>query len=338
MRTAWMMSTLSLLMIAVSSAMEEPQIALQNPATHLLRSSSLRVEVMDPTHPDRYNRGVRFCSVANVLRVAMQGHDFLFSPVTHDPLAENGGLCSEFDIGTTAPPPGFSEASTGEGFLKIGVGVLRKEISEYDFFHPYELIRPAQTRATWSDHSARFEQSCAGVNGYAYRLEAEIMVEGNAVEVKYSLTNSGKKPFTTEQYAHNFFSFDGAAIGPDYIVQFPYDFSVTGMQPWQEKAGKEIEFTGPFPAQVDALNLNVLPPVDNLEPNTITVFNRAKGMSVLASVTRPSLRIAVHASPRYLCPEQFVLINLQPGESQKWVRRYEFHLDSPGPGASALSH
>jgi hypothetical protein len=328
MKATRVMCTLSLLMITPVSGTQETLIPMRHSAAHLLRSDLLQVEIMDPSDAGRYNRGARFCSLANVLRVTMRGHDYLFSPVEHDPLTENCGLCSEFDIGTATQPPGFVEASEGQGFLKIGVGVLRKDVADYDFFRPYEIIVPAQTSAKWGDHAAQFEQSCAGVNGYAYRLQAAITVEDNVLEMQYTLTNSGQKPLVTEQYAHNFFCFDDTMIGPDYAVRFPYDFTVTGLLPEQEKKGREIDFMKSFPSQVQAVNLNVLPSANNQGPNEVAVLDRACGMSILASVSRPSLRIAIHASPRYVCPEQFVLINLQPSESQQWVRRYEFRLDS----------
>lgn len=299
---------------------------MRHQAAHLLRSEILQLEVMDPVDPERYNRGVRFSPVANVLRATMGGKDFLFSPVEHDPLKENCGLAMEFDIGTVGEPRGFTETAMGEGFLKIGVGVLRKNIERYSFFAAYEVIELARTTVKWSESAAHFEQSCAGVNDYAYKLATDIFVKGNILEIHYALANTGQKPFVTEQYTHNYFSFAGAPTGPNYILRFPFDFEATGLHPEQERKGREIDFARPISPKIAAVNAVVTPPVDHQGEHSVEVLNPANGMSILASNTLPSLRIAVHATPRYLCPEQFILISLQPGESRQWVRRFEFNL------------
>ena len=294
-------------------------------ATHSLTSETLSVQVMDPTDPQRYNRGVRFSPVANVLRACVDGKQFLFSPTDHDPAKENGGLAMEFDITTTGnPPPGYGETAMGDGFLKIGVGVLRKDVEQYNFFRPYEPIQLARTTAAWSRDTARFEQDSPGVNGYAYKLAADVSAKANTVEIRCLLTNTGHKPFSTEQYAHNYFLFDGAPVGPNYLLEFPFDYEVTGLQPDQQKKGRIIDFAKPFSPEVKAVNAVVTPPAGYQGPNALTVSNPARGMKICASASLPIERIAVHVTPVYLCPEMFVRISLQPGESREWVRGYEF--------------
>ena len=296
-------------------------------AAHLLRSESLSIEVMDPVDPERYNRGVRFSPVANVLRACVEGRNFLYSPVEHEPQTENGGLAMEFDITTVGnPPPGFAEAAMGDGFLKVGVGVLRKETEQYNFFKAYEPLALARTAAQWARDTARFKQTCPGVNGYAYKLEANVSAKANAAEVRCVLTNIGQKPLSTEQYSHNYFLFDDAPVGPNYLLQFPFDFDVTGLQPDQRRDGRVIDFAKPFSPGVGSVNAVVIPPAGYQGPNELTVTNPAKGMKCRASASLPIARIAVHATPAYLCPEMFVRIALQPGESREWTRRYEFEI------------
>ena len=49
------------------------------------------------------------------------------------PVVSASGLSDEF--GLLEEPPGFTEAGIGECFLKLGVGVLRKDVGgKYDFF------------------------------------------------------------------------------------------------------------------------------------------------------------------------------------------------------------
>ena len=308
---------------------EKPDEARRHTAMHLLTSDDLSVELMDPFDPERYNRGVRFSPIANVLQVVAKGRPFLYSPIEHDPKSENGGLAMEFDISAENPPPGFSEAPIGGGFLKIGVGVLRKNAEIYDFFSDLELIEPAQTLATWDSDTARFEQSSTGINAYAYKLKADVAVKVNTVEVTCVLTNTGKKPFTTEQYSHNYFSLDGAQVGPNYLIQFPRDLEAKGLQPEQQKTGRKILFRKVIPPSVQAVNAAISPSKDPWIPgDTFTILNTSNRMRVSLSTDAPVSRFAIHATPRYFCPEMFVRVRLQPGESKQWIRRYEFHADS----------
>jgi len=300
---------------------------MRHQAAHLLESGALQIEVMDPADPERYNRGVRFSPVANVLRATLDGHDFLFSPAAHEPVTENCGLAMEFDICTTGgSPPGFEETAMGEGFLKVGVGVLRKDVERYSFFKAYEVIEPAETRATWARDRAEFEQFSKGVNGRAYSLKAGVLVKGNSVEISCSLTNTGRKAFSTEQYAHNYFLFDNAVAGPGYVLKFPWDFEATGLQPQQRAHGREIEFFEAFPPEVKAVNAVIKPAGDR---NEVTTINPANGLAVRAWTSLPVSRIALHATPAYLCPEMFVRIDLEPGETKEWTRGYEFEIGAP---------
>jgi len=284
---------------------------------------------MDPTDPERYNRGVRFSPVANVLRVEVDGKNFLFSPEKHDPTMENGGLAMEFDINTTGKAPvGFAETAMGDGFVKVGVGVLRKDTEQYDFFRGYEPIELARTTAAWGADKARFEQTCAGVNGYAYGLEAEVTVTGNRVEVRCVLRNTGEKAFSTEQYAHNYFVFDGATVGPGYQLQFPFDFEVARLERDQDKIGRTIDFARAFSPEIKSVNAVVAPAAGAHATNDLTVVNPSKGMKVRATTSLPIKRIAVHVTPVYLCPEMFVKIDLEPGEAKEWTRGYEFEANA----------
>lgn len=298
-------------------------VAPRNPAAHVLGSGRLQVEVMDPNAPDRYTRGVRFSPVANVLRATLDGNEFLFNPVAHDPLTESCGLANEFDLATPESPPGFQEAAIGGGFVKVGVGILRKSDAKYSFWARQELIRPAATTVTWGQDRADFEQACEGINGYAYRLTARVKVTGDKVLITFRLKNTGTKPFVTQHYNHNYFCFDGKPVGPGYTLEFPYDFKATGLQPEQSQCKRILFFRKTIPL---AVNIDVKPPADYPGANMIMARHTGNGMSVRVETSVPSLRTAVHASQNYLCPEQFVVLKLKPGETREWTRSYEFQL------------
>jgi hypothetical protein len=294
--------------------------------SRVLMAGDLVAEVMEPDDPQRYNRGVRFTPLAAVLGVRMAGHEFLFNPVEHNAIDDHAGLASEFDLVTPDDPddwmpPGYLEAKAGEGFVKIGVGVLQKQDDRYSLFQQPQIIERAHTQVIWKADAAEFHQTCSGTNGYAYELSAKVAVRSDHVKVDWTLLNTGKKPFTTRQYTHNFFRFDNYNVGPDYTLGFPYDFQAEGLQPEQEQIGREIRFVKQVPQWV---NLVVPYPKDYTGANTCVVRQETSGASVLCTTSLPGLRTAVHARPGYVSPEQFIELTVNPGKEVKWSRGYRF--------------
>ena len=182
--------------------------------TRLLRSGSLIVEIGDPESQEcQWNQGVRFSPVGNVLRVQLHEQEFLYSPVGGGALTYLGGLPMEFDIGqeTFQPdPPGYNEGKSGDPFLKIGVGILRRDGAAYNFSTSYPIVERAHTTVTWQPDRAHFVQTLAGnANGYGCYLEEDVIVKNDRLTLSYLLRNTGSKPFTTEQYVHDFLCFNG---------------------------------------------------------------------------------------------------------------------------------
>jgi len=310
--------TLMITMLPVALASDT---APRLPAVRQLRSNTLVLEVMEPNAPERYNHGTRFTSIANVLRVTREGREFLFAPLEHDPLLENGGLAGEFD--PFGNPPGFAEAALGEGYVKIGVGILRKEKEEYGFWGVHPVIERAATTVEWKEDKAFFRQECPGVNGYAYRLEAEVAVTGNEVAIRFHLMNRGAKAFTTQQYHHNYFIFGPEPVGPGYELELPFAPAPENVPPVIRLHGNRLRYSTPL---AKAVNFPIPWPRGENGPNRVVLRHEGKGMELIASTDRPGTRLFIHAGPQYLCPEQFIELHLAPGQSVRWTRRYEFNL------------
>lgn len=302
------------------------RLAPVHAGSRILTSGGLVLEVMDPAHPQRYNRGMRFTPLAAVLGARLDGEDFLFNPVRHDPVSDHAGLAAEFDM--VAPgdpdawmPPGYLEAPAGGGFVKIGVGVLRKQKDRYSLFQQPALLEPAVTTVEWQPAGAAFRQTCAGVNGYAYELRAELTMHDSAATVEWKLSNTGKKEIVTRQYTHNFFRLGGRDTGAGCVLEFPYDLQASGLEAQQRQTGREIRFLGPVSPWV---NFVVPYPADYAGPNRCTLRRADTGQFVTCETSLPGLRTAVHARAGYISPEQFVEIRLAPGAAAAWTRSYRF--------------
>lgn len=288
-------------------------------AVHRMSNGIIEITLMDPNAPHRYYRGARFSPAAFVMTATKGGNSYLFCPTDHDPELDGAGLAMEFDILTKGGPPGFYEAAVGDGFLKIGVGVLRKQENHYRFERPQEIIERAVTTFSFGNEKAVFSQSCEGVNGYAYSLTSTVTLQDNVIVIDHTLTNTGARAFTTENYAHNYLSFDGRRTGPGYEITFPYDISEPAVEPLR-RIGKGMLAYVDF---VDEpVNHNVPYPSDHNDANSFAVHHIETGMTIEAVTSVPGTRTFLNATPAYLSPEQFIKISLEPGQHAEWTRTY----------------
>lgn len=301
----------------------------------MLYSDRLAVEVMDPLAAtgDRYNTGLRFTPLAAVLGVTMDGHTYLYNPIEHDQVSDHGGLASEFDLVTPDDPdawmpPGYHDAAPGEGFVKVGVGVLAKPATRYSLFSKLTAITLPLVQVTWQDSAAAFTQSCQGVNGYAYELTAWVECVSNRLKIDWQLTNTGTKPLTTRQYAHNFFRFDEHDVGPGYVLHFPYDFQAQGLMPQQQQHGRQIHFQRRIPQWV---NLVVPYPQAYQGFNQCVLEHHPGGQRVTCLTSMAGMRTAIHGRPDYVSPEQFIQIQLTAGQTARWERGYVFESNASIP-------
>lgn len=310
--------TVLLFVCSLLSAAEEPHAQ----ASRVLKNGELEIELMDPNSTERYNRGVRFTPVAAIIRASVAKKDFLYGPATHDPLTTAAGLLAEFDLQS---PPGFDETKMGEGYLKIGVGVLKKDAREYNFWTQHELLKAAKTEVKWEDDKVEFKQSCGlDSNRYAYELKAIVSLKGKELSVVWSLKNTGSEKFETQQYTHNSIHFSDEKIGSSYVLAFPNEFQCKQLDPFSlkiEQRGKELHFLDPLEK---AGNLSIDIPQNEHGSNELTVRNEKSGQRITCAVSIPCSQVRVHAAPEYLCPEQFVKLSIEPEKSVEWTRTYRF--------------
>jgi len=331
-----------------ASAADNPQPI--HAGTRTLHSCNLIVEVGDPDSPDcRWNQGLRFSPVANLIRVQLNNRDFCYAPVNGGALNYIGGLPMEFDIGQESyqpDPPGYNEGSNGSAFLKIGVGILKRNSSPYNFSSSYQVVELAQTTTTWESDRAHFVQTLSGTaNGYSYQLEEEVIIKNDSILMYYVLTNTGTKTFTTEQYLHNFLTFSQRDVGPNYRVYFPYHMATSPhVQEWEppvlKQAGREPKFVDSNPPMVSLENMIlytktissvpktwIYKPDDYLGPDTIAVEQSDIGQRVIIDTSLRSAYVGIWTTPYQVSPEQFVIITLAPGERTTFTRTYRFSTD-----------
>lgn len=294
--------------------------------TKVISNGPLSVEIMIPGHSDAYNTGMRFTPLAAVLSAKLDGYGYLYNPVSHDRVNDHAGLAAEFDLCIPGDsgvmyPPGYEEAEPGGGFVKVGVGVLAKPSAPYTLFSDCKALFIPETSVEWRRHGARFTQECRGPGGYGYRLEADVVVGTNRVDVLWSLANTGVKRIRTRQYTHNFVRFGDNDVGSGYVLSFPYGVSASGLEEEQVCRGNEIVFLKPVPKWA---NISVPYPADYCGQNTCCVKFLPEGRSITFETSRSGVRTDVHVRPDYVSPESFIFIEAEPGETAEWRRGYVF--------------
>ncbi|MBC2600194.1 hypothetical protein [Puniceicoccus vermicola] len=289
----------------------------------ILSNGMIRAEVMLPNSPDRYNRGTRFTNVATVLRVSVEEDEFLFAPVEHNPMTESGGLAAEFN---KDDPTEFQNAIIGEGFLKIGVGVLRKDSEHYDFYRPYEVIERAKTEYRAEKDRVDFIQVSPEFRGYRYRLTASVELEENRIILRNKLENLGERALEVQHYVHNFFSLNGVPIGEAYRLDLGR--SASGGEVLRGNArieGEQIR----FPEKVEeSVVINVPSPIPlPTEGEILLALGDDLSVRVVTEGV-PLVRTFIYAREEYVSPEQFVEFPVEPGEAIDWIRTYHFNRES----------
>jgi enterochelin esterase-like enzyme len=308
--------------------------------TRQLKSNGLIVEIDDPASPvhSRFNRTAhRFSPTAMVLSARYNGKEFFYLPADGAAAEDVGGAPMEFDLGEPImnKPPGFEEAvkgaTDGKGdFLKVGVGILRRDNDVYAFIHDYPVVELAETQAAWDPAGDKviFLQTLKGTaNGYACELEATILARGNQMIQQYILKNTGRKKIVTEQYVHNFVAFSGRTVGPDVTVRLPYDFrhSVLYGTPGSEMRitpeARTVEFLKELPQPV---KLRLLCPPGYAGVNEVTVSQTAVRQSITIDASLPPNAVDFWCSGSQVSPEMLVLVEVEPGQEKHWTRTYTF--------------
>jgi len=302
-------------------------------STTKLGNDRLTLSVAIPGAAGTY-RGTRFSWGGIIDSARFQGRH-IFGPWRPGilPLDEHDnvtGTAGEFGMGIAGMPQplGFEEAATGDCFVKIGVGVLRRPDEQpYKFSGIYELVEaPPWQVAHGADWIETRQTLSHAPYGYEYVSRVALVPGEAAFVTRHTLSNTGAAEIHQSHYSHNFIVFDQHPIDPDYELLFP--FAPTSALAPDSPAFLEshsLMFRAPIP--VAKAVFSPLTGFDGTaEGNQVTVRCRSAGMEVRITGDRPVCRFHVFAASGAVCPEPFVALRLAPGRSETWEHRYEFRM------------
>jgi hypothetical protein len=253
--------------------------------------------------------------------------DYMFyqGKVVSGPNTATLGPAEAFDADN---PPGFKEAAPGAGFLKIGVGVLKKPTdgANYSSFRTYEFVDGGKWTSKVGKDRATSTQTLSNAEtgyGYVYTKTVRLVPGKPQMVIEHSLKNTGAKAFSTTLFNHNFLTLGGTPSGEGFTVETPFD-----MVPGRPRgdaasvAGKKMTY-GRALKDGEVMMVSIAGQAATAADHSFTVTNAAgagysvQGDKPMSSFTVWSIRPTVAAEP-------FVTLSAAPGETVTWSNTYTY--------------
>ncbi len=285
---------------------------------HILKNDQVALHIDLPNENYRLSRFDWTGKIVKLIYrgVTMTSHELPDSKAPNQGL----GLYNEFGIDR---PVGFDEIEVGDWFHKIGIGLLQKQSEVYNFNRLHN-IRPAQFQVHAETDRITINCRSEAYNGYAYELKKIICLDNEGFQISYELTNSGEKVIQTNEYTHNFLAFNGASMGQDYHLHWPFkikpnSFLETVNPDRLVNVGdRVIKFSGEPQQPFFFSNLSGGEAVEA----QWTLENTQQKMSLSETGSFTTEAINLWGWGHVVSPELFFQVNVAPGKSIFWSRDY----------------
>jgi len=278
-----------------------------------------------PDSKTGYYRGARFDWSGVMPELEFKGHSYFgqwfekYSPTLHDAIM---GPVEDFY------PIGYDDAKTGETFLKIGIGMITKpEEPKYFFANTYQIANHGEWKVKRRADEVTFTQMLNDRYGYVYSKTVQLTKGKPEMVLSHSLKNTGTQVLETTVYDHNFFVMDNQPIGPDFKVSFPFS-------PVAEEEGalalgnlmeKSIQFRKVLEKNEHLFYRSVSGFGNTSKDYEISIENHRTGAAVRITCDQPLSKLVFWSAPKTLCPEPYIQIKVNPGETFQWKIFYEFY-------------
>jgi hypothetical protein len=278
-----------------------------------------------------YYRGTRFDWSGVMPSLQYKGHEYfgLWNPAPYDPKLHDAitGPVEEFTA------VGLEEAKVGETFVKIGVGSLIKpDDKPYTFARKYEIKNPGTWTVKPGKDRVEYTHLLKDAAGYAYEYRKVVqLVKGKPeLVLEHSLKNTGTKPLEFSTYNHNFFVIDGEPTGPNIRTTFPYEVGAEGkgFGTIAEAKNKAITYNRTLAKGENVFTAGVQGIAATPQNYDFTIRNLKSGAGVHIKGDRPLEKLVYWSNPNTSCPEPYIRLSAQPGETIRWNIHYEFEVQN----------
>lgn len=337
--TALLFSALLTVSMAVSrvSLAETHDVQIGNGLIH--------ATIHPPDPVGGFYHGTRFDWSGIIGSLTYDGHDYYgpwftrSDPTVRDYIYDGpdivAGPCSAVtgpaeEFLTNGEALGFSEASPGGTFIKIGVGVLRKpDDAEYSIFRLYDIADFGKWSVRAKPESVEFTQRVLDPSsgyGYLYRKIVRLVHGKPQMIIEHHLTNIGKRSIATSVYDHNFLVLDNQTVGPDFTVTLP--FEIHPAKPVKSAFGavdgkkihyaKELQGHDLFGVKIEGFGKTSRDYEITIENAHVGAGMKVKGDHPLESEELWSIRST-------LAMEPYIHMSIEPGKTAAWKYTYTYY-------------
>jgi hypothetical protein len=314
-----------------------PAATLDNEPSVAISNGQISAKVYMPV-PRGFYYGTRFDHAGMVTHTTYKGQDYGqywfkgISSAVHDytyderdnvvahPCCAATGPVEEFDA------IGFDQAGRGGSFLKIGVGILRRNTDTYDHVLNYPVSNAGTRENTATPNSVRFVHAITGdPSGYGYHYVKTVrLIPGKRqMLIEHILRNTGTKPIETSVYCHNFLSLS------------PGNENIRLTAPFNLKNARRLE---PTIARVSGRTFGYVRAMIGQEsvssgftgfgPSSgdydFRIENTKTGYGMRIRADQPLAQINMWSVATTFSWEPYVAISLKPGQEKRWTYIYDF--------------
>lgn len=314
--------------------------------TSEIANGQIRAQVYLPDVKKGFYRATRFDWSGVVYSLQYSGHEYYgqwfqkIDPTVHDFVYKGADIVASPCTAITGPvdefaPMGWEEAKPGGGFIKIGVGVLRKpDEGKYDNYRLYEIINSGKWAIKKSHESIEFTQEVADSSsgyGYSYRKTVRLMNGRPEMVLEHSLRNTGTRAIRTSVYNHNFLVLDGQPPGPGLVITVPFQIQ-TGQLPHNglaEIRGNRIVYLKTLENQ-DVVTTALRGFGDGPTDNVIRLENHRLGAGMSITGDRPLSSESLWSIRAVVAMEPFVSIAVEHAQEFTWKSTYTYYTLAAG--------
>ncbi|MCJ8329252.1 MAG: hypothetical protein HRT89_13215 [Lentisphaeria bacterium] len=292
-----------------------------------LDNGKVKMKIYLPDGKTGYYRAPRFDWSGMIASATWNKHEYFGPRVKkegkkHDPMGGDDvvGPAEEFSMQN---PPGFKEAKVGEGFMKIGVGILEKGKGNYAFYMPQKIKEAGTWKVKAEKTKITFNQSLKLSDDWAYSYEKTISLKDDGFVISHKLTNDGKKDIATNFYNHNFIRIDGADLSVGYTAETPGVLKLAEAQAKDlvTKCGKADGKNFTLPAKTDFFHIRQHKADKG---GTFSLTNPKSKGKITISSSMEATHWDLFMIKYFVCPEPFLDLKVAAGKSITWDFTYTF--------------
>ena len=293
----------------------------------IISNGIIRVKIYLPDADSGYYRGTRFDWSGITPEIEYKGHSYCaqwfenYSPTLHHAVM---GPAEAFS------PLNYENTKRGEHFVTIGVGaLLKEENAPYSPYQYYQISNGGKWKISVSNYKVEFihtlnDPSCS----YEYTKTLVLEKGKSKLVLKHRLKNTGEQVIEADVYDHNFFFIDQQKTGPQSAILFPFHLiekkEGQGLGEMVSIRDKQIVFNRPFSdnetsyTRLEGFN-------ENPKDYDIRIENHDTGAAVRITADQPMSKLIFWACATIFCPEPYIHLKINPGETFTWNITYQFY-------------